>query len=415
MRLPLASPVRLLLPVLIALATISGLTADQAATVAVLQPSDVTFEGFRNIRTNPGASTWGKALSHRYVNGDLRFLTVAHPNMIHEYSIRDVGLGATVTTPTAVWNLPEGMVSDHTGIWYEEARSRLWLVSSEDYGEAGRFYPSGIATMTLGPGSEISNLKVISLQGISSKMVFGGVQPVPAWAQKALGCGPYAVGWGGYTSLMHETSRSSLGPVFICIPDPDKYPNQATVPRSAFKVLLDAGESRGVRKTIPTNFYDGGDRRENPSTRPTGRPAGGAGWQSPNRDGLGWFVWGDSYFNTGMWIEGPAKRGWVAIASLGAGSCWYGNSSLNCDGQQFEMHIWDPAKLGNGRLTRPDSMTELDLPRGNTRYWRDYGVGRITGATWDPRSGRMYLQGFPFSTDNGTGRLYSFIVNTGAR
>ena len=253
MRLPLRSPCRILLPALFALVAVGVLNARQAP-VAVLQPSDIAFEGFRNIRTNGDSTTWGRALTHRYVDGDLRFLTIAHPRQIHEYSVKGIGLGATVTAPTATWTLPDGLVSDHIGIWYEEAKSRLWLVSSVDYGEAGRFYPSGIATMTLGPGSSVSNLKVMTLQGISSKMVFGGVQPVPAWAQKALGCGPYAVGWGGYTSLMHETSRASLGPVFICIPDPDRYPNQATIPRSAFKVLLDAGDSRGVRKTIPTNL-----------------------------------------------------------------------------------------------------------------------------------------------------------------
>lgn len=191
---------------------------------------------------------------------------------------------------------------------------------------------------------------------------------------------------------------------------------------SAFKTLLDTYPNRGVRQTIRVDCFDGGDIRQNPSSRPTSAPVSSGQWLSPNSEGLGWFVWGDSYYNTGMWVDTGTRRGFVMIASLCKGSCWYQSSTLAFDGRQFEMHIWDPASLGRVALgqaspatTRPTSMTELTLPRGNTTVWGGNSpTGNVAGATYDPVSGRMYLIGFPFGPDVYTGRLYAFQLTAGS-
>lgn len=118
-------------------------------------------------------------------------------------------------------------------------------------------------------------------------------------------------------------------------------------------------------------------------------------------------VWGDSYYNTGVWI-GTA---YAAVASLCRGACWYQSSTLAFDGRQFELHLWNGESLGSNPLERPASMTELNLPRGNSRVWGGNSpVGNIAGATYDAVSGRLYLLGFPFGPDDYTGRLYSFTV-----
>ncbi len=385
------------LPALTFLLVVAFLLPTRAQSQTVLQPSDVVYEGFRNVQPNGPSSTYGKALTHRYVNGDLRFLTLSHDGTLMEFSIGSTGIGGTIGSTTATWQLPDGMVDDFTGIWWEAAKNRLWVTRTLDYGEASSWYPTRISVLTLGSGGAVSVTKTFSLEGVPSKQIFGGAQPLPAWAQSAVGCTgkPYVVGWGGYTSLMAQTSPASVGPAMYCIPEPDTISNGSTVPTSQFKALLNAVGSRGYRATAVNNQVDDAE------------------WRGQNPAGSYWMTWNDSYYNTGMWIEGATKRGFVSILTVGTGTVQYADGGVRVDGQGFEMHIWNPTRLGNGLLTRPDSMTPLNLPRGNTRTWSDYGVGKVTGATYDATSGRMYLIGFPFSTDDYTGRLYSYTVNAG--
>lgn len=393
----------------------------RAQTPSVLQPSDAAYLGFYNVRTNGSDSTYGQALTHRYVNGEIRFLTLTVQGTLHEFSLNGKTYGTTIDTPTASWDLGStGTLNNFNGIWYETAKSRLWVTSAEDYTNVVR--PVRISTMTLNANGTISNVRTVGLEGINAKRVYGGAQAVPLWFQQQYGCGPYVVGFGGYTSLVMQGGGASMGPTAYCIPDPANYANGATIPASAFKVLLDTYPNRGVRKTLPVNYFDGGDTRQNPSSRPTSAPVSSGQWLSPNSEGLGWFVWGDSYYNTGMWVDTGTRRGFVMIASLCKGSCWYQSSTLAFDGRQFEMHIWDPAALGRVALgqaspatTRPTSMTELTLPRGNTTVWGGNSpTGNVAGATYDPVSGRMYLIGFPFGPDVYTGRLYAFQLTSGS-
>jgi hypothetical protein len=120
-------------------------------------------------------------------------------------------------------------------------------------------------------------------------------------------------------------------------------------------------------------------------------------------------VWSDSYQNTGMWIGSS----YVAIASLAGGKAWYCASTLCWDRREWELHIWDGARLnGSNRLARPDSMTLLDLPRGQDTSLR--GVDGISGATYDSVGGRLYLINFLYGAWPYAGRLYSFRVEPGA-
>src|SRR5690606_21203067 len=188
---------------------------------------------------------------------------------------------------------------------------------------------------------------------------YGGCNAVPSALVSQLG-GPYVCGWGGYTSLVAQGGGASIGPTMYAIPDPDTIANGAT---AQARTILDTASSRGLRKTIPANYFDGGDSRQNPSSRPSGPPQSSADWLSPNAQGLGWMTWGDSSYNTGVWIGTT----YAAVASLCQGSCWYQSSTLAFDGRQFELHLWQGSSLGSNALTRPSEMTELNLPRGNTQ------------------------------------------------
>ncbi|MCC7045062.1 MAG: hypothetical protein IT183_14450 [Acidobacteria bacterium] len=247
---------------------------------------------------------------------------------------------------------------------------------------------------------------------VPQKRVYGGCQAVPASLVARLG-GPYVCGWGGYTSLVMQGGNASIGPTMYAIPDPDTIADGATsVP---VRVVLDAANAqtnRGVRKTIPQNYFDGGDPRANPPTRPTSPPQSSGQWLSPNAQGLGWMVWGDSYYNTGVWIG----ETFAAVASLCKGACWYQSSTLAFDGRQFELHTWAGSSLGTNILQRPTSMVELTPPIDPSRQgggaMGNRPVGNLAGATYDPVSGKLYVIGWAMH-DAYTARLYTYGVGTG--
>lgn len=373
------------------------------STAQVVQGSNFNYEGYRDVRTNGNDSTFGHGLTHRYVDGELRFLTIAHPQRLHEFRIAGTPLGGSVTQTTATWDLSgTGAMSVFNGIWFEAGRNRLWITSSEDYTAVN--HPAKVTLISLGSNGSVSTIKTFFLN-VPAKRVYGGCNKVPDALVSQLG-GPYVCGWGGYTSLVNNGGGASIGPAMYAIPDPDGIANGAT---ANVRTILDhAFDFRGVRRTIPQNYFDGGDPRSNPPTRPTSPPVSDGNWLSPNNEGLGWMVWGDSYYNTGVWIGTT----YAAVASLCKGACWYQSGTLAFDGRQFELHTWNGANLGSNQQRRPDSLTELHVPSDNPRVWKgNITAGNIAGATYDPVSSRLYLIGFPFGNDNYTGRLFSYTVS----
>jgi hypothetical protein len=364
--------------------------------------SAVTYEGFRNVRTNGNNSTYGQALTHRYVNGELRFLTIAHPGILHEFSISTTAFGGTITQTTGTWDLgPTKSLNNFNGIWFEQAKNRLWVTSAQDYTTTN--HPAKITLISLGAGGVATTIKQFFLN-VPAKRVYGGCNAVPSALVAQLG-GPYVCGWGGYTSLVAQGGGASIGATMYAIPDPDTIASGAT---ASARTILDHAATRGVRKTLPDNYFDGGDGRQNPSSRPTTAPLSTAAWLSPNAEGLGWMTWGDSYYNTGVWIGTT----YASVASLCQGGCWYQSSTLAFDGRQFELHLWNGNTLGSNAQARPSSMAELQFPRGNTRVWSgNSATGNIAGATYDAVTGRLYLIGFPFGTDDYTGRLYTYAIS----
>jgi hypothetical protein len=363
-----------------------------------------TYQGAYDVQTNGDDSTYMQGFTHRYVGGELRFLTLTHTGWLHEFR-KPAAFGAKADTIVQDWNLsPTGALNNFSGIWFEQAKNRLWVTSAEDYTNVN--HPAKVTILTLGANRAVTVVKTFYLN-VPAKRVYGGCNAVPSSLVASIG-GAYTCGWGGYTSLVAQGGGASIGPTMYAIPDPDTIANGATV---TARTVLDHAASRGVRRTIPINYFDGGDPRQNPGSRPTGDPVSTAAWLSPNAQGLGWQVWGDSYYNTGMWVGTT----FVSVLSGCKGGCWYQSSTLAFDGRQFEMHQWSGAGLGSNILKQPDVMTELLLPRGNTVVWGgNIPTGNIAGATYDATTGSVYLIGFPLGPDVHTGRLYQFSVGAGS-
>ncbi|OGE75813.1 MAG: hypothetical protein A2895_01150 [Candidatus Doudnabacteria bacterium RIFCSPLOWO2_01_FULL_42_60] len=412
----------------------------QAQAATLLTPADFTYLGYYDVNA---IAVWGHGLTHRYINGDLRFLTMDYPTTLREFSIAGKNYGDLITLTTNVWPDIGGCIWYHTGYWWDEAGQKLWNTTGPDYTTI--YDPAQICTRTLNSNGTISNYKRVTLEGIPAKRAFGGVQPVPAWFQTQYGVGPYVTGWGGYTSLAAQGGGASFGSAMYSFPDISNLANDSQVPSAQIKTLADHGPAnsndwyasgsvptsydRGVRLTVPINYFDGGDLRPNGicsdqscnALAPINPPASGAQWLSPAPDGKARFVWGDNYKNTGNWIDTPTKKGFISIANLAKGKAWYCSSTLCSEQSTQELHIFDPDQLGQAALgslppwkIQPSSMMELNVPR-TLGYASASAYGKLDGATFDPVTNRLYIMGFGISPASiYYNRLYVYQVNAGA-
>jgi hypothetical protein len=391
----------------------------------LLTPADFTYLGSYDIQTNGPATNLAQGLTGRRVNGDFRILSFCD-GRLDEISLAGKAFGSLITTPTRSWTGLGGLI-DFKGFWWDEAKQRLWSNTLEPYDV--NYVPTQIYTRTLNDNGTVSNLHgPVSLDGIPAKRVFGGAQAVPAWFQTQYGVGPYMVGWGGGTSTVLQGGSASLGFTAYTMPDPALYSNGATVPIGQFRTIAEytpgagAGARRGVRVTIPINYMDGGDNRPNGTfnTAPDFPPIAGAEWVSPRADGKGWMTIPDSYWNTGSWIDGPNKQGFVAILSAWSGKVWYMNSDYWCEKMKFELHIFDPSRFGEvltgaraPHTVEPTHMIELNLPGLSNQGPRAQMTPGMSagGATYDPVSKRLYILGLGVNGFSSVNRLYTYQVN----
>ena len=417
----------------------ANLCVPSTGGAGILGAADFAYLGYYDVIVSSLNSPYAQALTHRYVDGDLRFLTMEYGQPlanVGEWSIAGKNFGDGVNTTTnrwlTPWNNDQQMSGNYYGLWWDEPNQRLWSTHAVDY--TYDYIQTQIFTRTLNSNGTVSNLKgPVGLKGISAKRTYGGALQLPAWFQSRYRVGPYAVGFGGYTSLMAGGGGCSLGPSMYAIPDPSLHANNTEIATSNFKTIMDCNSGvrmddwyaqgsptafdRGIRLNIPINYYDQGDARANPTTAPTVPPVAGAGWLSPAPDGRARWVWGDSYYNTGCWIDGPTKQGYIAIATLSTGKTWYGNAHLNADSKVFELHVYDPQHMGEvvtgGRQpwqVRPSVMVPLTLPGLGSGAQAGGVFFAVAGATYDPTTKRLYLMG---TCAGGTyvNRLFVYSVN----
>jgi hypothetical protein len=345
------------------------LAAPPQASKLLLRQADFRYKGYYKVQrdgnyNNMAELEYGQGFTHRYVNGQLRFLVFSFFGNVPGggYHLIEfaapASLGGTITTRTNHWpDIWTGglLCGNWIGLWYEQAQNRLWTASAIDYpDDTQAAWTKSLAVRTLNDDGTISNgAGPWGLTGVQQRRVYGGVVAIPQWFQDFYGVAPYAVGWGGYASRM--SLGVSMGPTFYAIPEPTGYP-AGDIPTGAFKTLMDhsggtlgadwyasghpTSFDRGVRNTDVKNDYD--------------TPY----WQSPAPDGLGRWTWGDSNWNTGTWIETPTRFGFITVPKLCNGRTWYETSTLHCERQSAEIQVFDPRELGEVALgTRPSWKT----------------------------------------------------------
>ena len=365
---------------------------------------DFAYEGkyyiaqYNRYRTD---DTYSRALTHRYVDGVLRFMWVGYNgsylyNNGIPFSIREgtkpANFGGDIPVVASYNNVWTG--SDGTGCWmglyWDEQTSKVWSYIGIDYPDDTYIqYEPSMQSRTLPAASGLctGHSGWHGLRTQSARCTNGRHQRVPTWAQTEYGFKPWISFGGGYHSRMIAGKPTSLGPVFIAYDDPSGFTptaytsDTASIPLANQQILTDTRGSAGHGDWYVTPGYAGrlADRgcKVTNCVNDYNHFEGYQGWASkpnlqPPGDPDGWnrWTWGDSFGSSGNWIDNNAgtrtKHGIVCIQRVGKGRMWYQNSQLNQDEDAYEIMVYDPADLNavkNGTLgawkVRPKSIAHI--------------------------------------------------------
>ncbi len=430
----------------------------------LLNSSDFTLEGHYILNSSLGSDIrFGGPITHRYIDGELRFLIIEHAgyaNNVIEFKLPAGSFGQTVTdshktnswSGSDVWakSLPWSNDYLKSLTWEDQGNGndgvgRLWSTQGINYPQNpnDNGMTQAISVRTLNSNGTVSNSAGLwGFEGVSQRCIYGNMIKNPQWFQDRYNLGPYLYTGGGGASLVIQGGLCSLGSFFISGPDPTSYPQtpaygttfwaDANIPETDFKILADhrsgtdaddsgmpTTQDRGARATNPINFFDDDDpNRPFPlfdgTWYATHMPSPNAKWLSPASDGFGRFVWGDSYFSTQVWIDGPNKHGIVSVGSLMGGWAGYLNSTLQAAYGEAEIHIFNPSDLGavangdkNPWNVQPSSVKIITADMNEvgicTQLWTGLGINSVTGATFDLVSKRLWILSLQCDDTHGGG------------
>lgn len=382
----------------------------------LLTAGDFALLGHFDVQGNAAPDLpYGSGFTHRYVGGQLRFLTSPfNGGQANVVEFAPAAFGQTVTTLTNTW--PEAYPAGWRGgavwrtLWWDEQSQRLRTSVSLDYPQSGIPIDETrcLGSCVLNPDGTVSGASsLVRLQGVGQRAIVGGTRRVPLWFRTAHGVGEYVSGFGGYTSLMAQGLGPSLGLFLACHPAAETYPDEGLVPDSLLSVLADhrSGATaaqdwyangspstfdRGVRNPDVDNEFDSDTY-----------------WKSPAPDGLGRWVWGDSYQSSLCWVDDDAgsrnKHGIITAGTFYSGRAWYETSTLHCERRTAEIHVFDPVHLAEVKAgtrqpwnVKPVSRLDItdilkagcDALRGRDGAGPE---GGIAGATFDPMTNRLWL------------------------
>lgn len=365
-----------------------------------------------------GELNYGTAFTHRYVDGQLRFLTFGYWSGQRLVELPcPANYGDTVTVATNVWQ-DVAVTGGHCGIdWID---GKLWFAEGIDYPQstAEEAETKSLSTRTLNAnGTTTGRRGNWGLSGINGRRIYGGVCKIPQWFQVAHGVGPFAAGFGGYASRL-VVGPVSLGATLYAIPDPHSYADQTEIPASAFSMLMDhsyGSNADGYTSNWPTNY----DRGVRPANVTNNYDYGQ--WLSPAPDGKGRCVWGDTYSNTGNWIDDDAgtrgKHGFVLVPTFATGNVHYANSTLNFEGRGYEIQVFDPAdfaavKNGTKNPWNVQPVASKDITAdlaalGHTDGGSGFLIpGGVCGASFDATTNLLYV----YANDSSQGRHSHILV-----
>jgi hypothetical protein len=389
---------------------------------ALLQFSDFEYVGGFNVPSTSGGldTRFGRGLAHRYVGGDLRFLSAGHKTPsspatardgeVFEFGFPDASPRPPFPTAPILrhWGdiyqnmmfvgTPEGkkhwiLRDKPRGLWWDEQGQRLYWSYSCGGEDAYCALPesctlgASVLDSTTGRGRGIGAWRI---RPAPYKCVIRGCVPIPPWfAQAYTGGRRIAAGFGGTFSMM-TTGGVSHGPSLWAI-DPPAAPHLAAI------------DATTLVSYHPPNLR--------PYTRPLRcqRPADYRtkldGWQV--RNGIGYWSWTDEIYQGCVWIDLPDKHGVLFFPVLGHGLLYYANGATKAE---KALHWWmalDPnqlARVAQGALARdqvvPAWWQQVNyplVPYPTGSGWQSdwplfYGrIPRVIGSTFDPTTRTLFV------------------------
>jgi hypothetical protein len=374
----------------------------------LITDKDLTYLGAFSMppRGGGGASTahtYG-GLTHRYVKGELRFLSTSHANDGGQvYEVKFPGLSTAASPPVAKpvsdwadvysgkrWVDNDGGFSRldnavHTyGLYWSEQRKRLYWNYGHWYNASSPSNPAlGFSTLDDAAG-KATGVGAWRFRDRGEKFVRGGCVEIPQWFADRFTKGKtLGVGFGGYFSI---TASGSMGPALCAVAHPDP----VAVPH------------KGFLEPVPLLGYPHTPKPPGPPDRchrNTDYKTEFDGWKPSG--GVGYWTWEDQIWGGGTWLDLPEKHAVLFFCVLGHGRVWYEQSVTHAERGKYwclAYHPRDLAAVAQGHKKQweiqPAASWEVAFGKGlgpNLSGWEGEPNQMVCGATFDPRDRRLYV------------------------
>lgn len=286
-------------------------------------PQDFTYLGSTTVPQAPapltvnGDSPFGRGLAVRVeADGTYAYLGSWNPQVILKWRIpRDPVTGAFSGSAVFTKNLGRiPIYGSLFGLYIDLPTNTFWASSESEY-DADPVINDTLGRATLDPttGTLVPGGR-FSFAGRSDKMTKGGVTALPAWLQKILGCGPLAVGFGAYESVI-ATGPASMGPALACFDPPAVSAASGAIPN---KALLGYPFSSSTVIQTPA-----AERDTNYNQR-----YGWGWWPATVSAAPGWWNPGDMIWQGCAYVDTSAVSGLVCAPFLEGGCNWYGSNAI---------------------------------------------------------------------------------------
>ena len=407
-----------------------GVNISQAAAATtnkqLLAQADFKYVGAFEIPSSLPSGfdlAWGKALTHRYVNGELRMFSSAWnrngPESVYEVKPPTASLTAPYPRATLVreWgDIWQGKRytadggSEVIGLYWDETDKRLYWSYGSMYNTLGWDDPSvGYSTLndSTGAGTAVGAWR---FTGRGPKATLGCVIPLPQWfADAYTGGRRLAAGCGGPQSAI-TVGPAHMGPALTSFSPPNisSNPNQSSL---SFVNL--------VGYPFTQNTYGPPDRAHRDLNYSVDDPSSWLAW--PPQNGIGYWTDEDTLFQSGTWIDLPDKHGVIFFPILGNGRIWYESSQPWAQSGSHWWYVYDPADLSRVALGQKQEWEIQAAVKWSVQYpgltyplegWGGLPWYLISGVTFDQTKGRLYVA-VRFAGDGGH-RIYVYEVQSGS-
>ena len=403
----------------------AGANQAQNTTKSVLTASDFSFVGAFRLPNdvNGEDAGYGQTLTHRRVNGELRFLTTTVRANVYE-AIPPV-LSVVAPYPFAsigrFWgdvyqgkrrfdgsNRNGGRV---WGLYWDAPDNRLYWSYGDEYNTVSGDDPSlGYSTLNDADGTS-SSVGSWRFAGRGCKSTMGGVTAIPVdFANQYCGGKRLGAGFGGYYSIV-GVGPAHLGPALCAFAPPSlsANPDLSSLPFNnlvgyPFNSTPYTAPDRAHRDTDYTNEFDN--------------------WNP--RNGVGYFSWTDYIWQGGVWVDTTNKHGLIYFPTLGNGRTWYETSTLHATRASHWWFVYDPADLA--QVAQNQKQQWQIQPRNTWAVnhpglpnplpgWANEPSNMITGATFDDVTNTLYVAvrfawHTPGNPNQGGHTIYAYKVNS---